>query len=192
MGNLTKTNGIELSRRRFVKLGAFGLLAGLCPTSVFAKIGELKPAEKSLSLFNPHTEESLDTVFWADGEYLYGPLTKINYFMRDFRTGEIKSIDTRLLELLHLIQKRMNANQPLHIISGYRSPETNDLLRKKDNGVSRKSLHMFGKAVDICLPDVDLLSLRNVIKRLRVGGVGYYPKSGFIHADLGRPRYWTG
>ena len=187
MGDLIKTNGIELSRRRFVKLGAYGLLAPL-----FAGMRKWEPTEKSLSLFNPHTEESLDTVFWADGEYLYGPLTKINYFMRDFRTGEIKSIDTRILELLYSIQKRMHVNQPLHIISGYRSPETNALLRKNDKGVSRKSLHMFGKAVDISLPDVDLLSLRNVTKRLRVGGVGYYPKSGFIHADLGRPRYWTG
>ena len=192
MNKHSKTNGIKLNRRRFLRLGALGFLAGLCPTSVFAKIREGESTQKSLYLFNAHTEESLDTVFWANGEYLAGPLAKINYIMRDHRTGETKFIDTRLLELLYSIQRRVNVNQPFHIISGYRSPETNALLRKNDRGVSGKSLHMLGKAADISLPDFDLLSLRNVTKDLRVGGVGYYPRSGFIHVDIGRLRYWAG
>ena len=192
VNNLIKTNGVELSRRHFLKLGAFGLLSGLCPSPIFAKIRDFPLSEKSLSLYNLHTEESLDTVFWADGKYLDGPLSKIDYILRDHRTGETKSIDNRLLDLLYSIQKRMNVKQPFHIISGYRSPQTNSILRKNDRGVSGKSLHMLGKAVDIRMPDVELSSLRKVAMDLRVGGVGYYPSSDFIHVDLGRLRYWRG
>ncbi len=177
VNNLIKTNGVELSRRHFLKLGAFGLLSGLCPSPIFAKIRDFPLSEKSLSLYNLHTEESLDTVFWADGKYLDGPLSKIDYILRDHRTGETKSIDNRLLDLLYSIQKRMNVKQPFHIISGYRSPQTNSILRKNDRGVSGKSLHMLGKAVDIRMPDVELSSLRKVTMDLRVGGVGYYPSS---------------
>jgi uncharacterized protein YcbK (DUF882 family) len=192
VNNLTKKNVIQTSRRYFLKLGAFGLLAGFYPSSIFAKMRDLPSSEKSLSLYNLHTEESLDTVYWNDGEYLDGPLTKIDFIMRDHRTGETKSIDTRLLDLLYSIQKRLNGEQPFHIISGYRSPQTNSILRKNDRGVSGKSLHMLGKAVDIRLPEVELSSLRKVTMDLRVGGVGYYPRSDFIHVDLGRLRYWTG
>jgi uncharacterized protein YcbK (DUF882 family) len=112
--------------------------------------------------------------------------------MRDHRTGETKSIDPRLLDLLYAVKKRLGATQPFHIISGYRSPKTNAILRKNAGGVARKSLHIEGKAVDIRLPDAELSALRKVTMDLRGGGVGYYPKSDFIHVDLGLLRYWTG
>ncbi len=192
VNNFYKTNGIQISRRHFLKLGAFGLLTGFCPSPIFAKMRDFPTSQKSLSLYNLHTEEFLDTVYWNDGKYLDGPLTKIDYILRDHRTGETKSIDTRLLDLLYSIQKRMNVKQPFHIISGYRSPQTNSILRKNDRGVSGKSLHMLGKAVDIRLPNVELSSLRKETIDLKAGGVGYYPRSGFIHVDLGRLRYWTG
>jgi uncharacterized protein YcbK (DUF882 family) len=192
VNNLKKDNLIQTSRRHFLKLGAFGLLAGFCPSSIFAKMRDLPSSEKSLSLYNLHTEEFLDTVYWNDGKYLDGPLSKIDFILRDHRTGETKSIDTRLLDLLYSIQKRLHVEHPFHIISGYRSPQTNSTLRKNDRGVSGKSLHMLGKAVDIRLPEVELSSLRRVTMALKIGGVGYYPRSDFIHVDLGRPRYWTG
>lgn len=192
MDNPLRLNGMVISRRHLLKLSAFSMLAGLYPSSIFAKARDWHSSEKSLSLYNTHTEESLDMVYWTDGRYLDGTLTKIDYIMRDHRTGETKSIDTRLLDLLYSIQKRMNVKQPFHIISGYRSQKTNAILRKNDRGVSGKSLHMLGKAVDIRLPDAELSSLRKVTIDLKGGGVGYYPRSDFIHVDLGRLRYWAG
>jgi uncharacterized protein YcbK (DUF882 family) len=192
VNNLIKTNDKQLSRRHFLKLGAFGLLAGFFPSPLLANMRDSPSSEKSISLYNLHTEEFLETVYWNDGKYLYGSLRNIDHILRDHRTGETRSIDPRLLDLLYATQKRMNVNQPFHIISGYRSPETNSSLRKNDRGVSGKSLHMLGKAVDIRLPDVELSLLRKVTTDLRAGGVGYYPRSGFIHVDLGRLRYWTG
>jgi uncharacterized protein YcbK (DUF882 family) len=185
-------NGVDLGRRHILKMGALGLLASLCPSIGLAKTPSWRSPEKSLSLYNTHTEESLETVYWIEGRYLDEPLAEIDYIMRDHRTGEIKSIDPRLLDLLDSIKKRLGVKQPFHIISGYRSPETNALLRKIDKGVACKSLHIKGKAVDIRLPDIELSALRKVSMGLRRGGVGYYPKSEFVHVDLGRPRYWKG
>ncbi len=192
MNDVVKTKGIDLSRRHFLTLGAFGILAGLCPSYSFAKMRVWQLPEKSLSLYNTHTEESLKTVYWTEGRYLVKPLAEISHIMRDHRTGETKSIDPRLLDLLYAVKKRLGATQPFHIISGYRSPKTNAILRKNAGGVARKSLHIEGKAVDIRLPDAELSALRKVTMDLRGGGVGYYPKSDFIHVDLGLLRYWTG
>ena len=192
MDNTDIKNGADLSRRHLLKLGALGLLAGLCPTMSLAKVPSWRRPVKSLSLYNTHTEEYLETVYWKEGQYLDEPLAEIDYIMRDHRTGEIKSIDPRLLDLLDSIKKKVGVKQPFHIISGYRSPETNAILRKRDKGVACKSLHMKGEAVDIRLPDMELSTLREVTMGLRRGGVGYYPKSDFIHVDLGRLRHWTG
>ena len=192
MDNTFRTSGVDRGRRQILKIGALGLLAGLCPSISLAKMPSWKSPVKSLALYNTHTEESLETVYWMEGEYLDEPLAEIDYIMRDHRTGEIKSIDPLLLDLLNAIKKRLGLNRPFHIISGYRSPETNALLRKIDKGVACKSLHMKGKAVDIRLPNVELSLLRKVTTDLRRGGVGYYPKSDFVHVDLGRLRYWRG
>ena len=192
MDNAYSKDGVDLYRRQILKTGALGILAALCPSISFAKVPLWQSPVKSLSLYNTHTEESLETVYWSEGRYLEEPLTEINHIMRDFRTGEIKSIDPRLLDLLNSIKKRLGVTQPFHIISGYRSPETNALLRKIDKGVASKSLHIKGKAIDIRLPDIELSALRKVTIGLRRGGVGYYPKSDFIHVDVGRLRYWTG
>ena len=192
MDDTLSNNGVDLGRRHILKMGALGLLASLFPSIGLAKMPSWRSPEKSLSLYNTHTEESLETVYWIEGRYLDEPLAEIDYIMRDHRTGEIKSIDPRLLDLLDSIKKRLGVKQPFHIISGYRSPETNALLRKIDKGVACKSLHIKGKAVDIRLPDIELSALRKVSMGLRRGGVGYYPKSEFVHVDLGRLRYWKG
>ena len=104
MNDAIKTKDIDLSRRHLLKLGAFGLLAGLCPSSSFAKMRVWQLPEKTLSFYNTHTEESLKTVYWTEGRYLVKPLAEINHIMRDYRTGETKSIDPRLLDLLHSVQ----------------------------------------------------------------------------------------
>ena len=117
-------------------------------------------------------------------------MADINYIFRDHYTNEIKPIDIRLVELLHTIYNRIETRQPFHIVSGFRSRSTNISLRKTHRGVAKGSLHIYGKAVDIHLPDCKLSLLRKTAINLHGGGVGYYPKKNFIHLDTGRVRYW--
>lgn len=185
-------HGVDLSRRRLLKWGALTVLANLLPCSSFGSTFQDLLPERSLSFYNIHTGESLEAVYWANGKYLSEPLAEMNHILRDHRTGKEVSFDTRLLDLLYSIGMKLEVRQPFYIISGYRSPKTNALLRKWDGGVARKSLHMYGKAVDIRLPGFRLSSLRRVAMAQRGGGVGYYPHSGFVHLDLGSVRFWKG
>ncbi len=162
----------------------------------FPKIVLSRPApldrERSLSFYNLHTGERLETVFWADGAYRSEALSEVDRFMRDFRTGEVRRIDPRLLDLLCLARIRLGTRHPIHLVSGYRSPETNAMLRRHSRGVARHSLHMEGKAADIRIPGVALDHLRRVALSLSSGGVGYYPHLDFVHMDTGRVRWWQG
>jgi uncharacterized protein YcbK (DUF882 family) len=117
-------------------------------------------------------------------------LAEIDHILRDHRTGEVRPIDTELLDLAHALGESLGAPGPFHVISGYRSPKTNALLRASGNGVASKSLHLQGKALDIRLPGCDLRRLRRAAVDLKGGGVGHYPGPNFIHIDVGRVRYW--
>src|SRR5438552_19148867 len=110
--------------------------------------------------------------------------------MRDFRANEIKPIDVILLDLLHRIHQILGSSEPYHLISGYRSPKTNAMLSAHSEGVSPRSLHLQAKAADIAVPGRPLILVRQVATFLRGGGVGYYPRSNFVHIDVGRVRYW--
>ncbi len=181
----------KMNRRRFLEIGLVTAASCLLPSELIAALKEPVPSERSLSFYNIHTGESLEAVYWANGKYLSEPLAEMNHILRDHRTGKEVSFDTRLLDLLYSIGMKLEVREPFYIISGYRSPKTNALLRKWDGGVARKSLHMYGKAVDIRLPGFRLSSLRRVAMEQKDGGVGYSPRSGFIHLDLGSVRYWT-
>jgi len=185
-------SGVGRSRRRFVKLVVFSGLTMFSPGSVLAAIRDCTTPERSLSLYNPNTRESLETVYWVNGEYVRKALADINYIMRDRRTGEIKPIDPRLLDVLFSIRTELNTQRTFHVISGYRSPETNALLRRCGKGAARKSYHLQGKAVDIRLAGWRLSALRRAAYKLKKGGVGYYPCSRFVHVDVGPVRYWSG
>jgi len=178
------------NRRSILKWGILAGIAGILPVPVDAASRLLYPREKSLYLYNLHTDESLDIVYWRKGKYLQDALHEINYFLRDYRTDEVTSINKRLLDLLHNLHKRLGTDHPFHVISGYRSPATNSYLRKCSRGVAKNSLHMYGKAIDINLPECKLSSLRQAALTLRAGGVGYYPAHDFIHVDVGRVRSW--
>ena len=115
---------------------------------------------------------------------------ELEYFLRDFRTGEVHSIDRRLLDVLTAIQHACSSNSCYEIISGYRSPKTNAFLRKKSSGVAKKSYHMQGRALDIRLAGFKTKRLHNLALKLNDGGVGFYPKSDFIHIDTGKKRNW--
>jgi len=146
--------------------------------------------DRKLSFYNTHTGEKLIATFWSDGNYLDDGLEQINWILRDHRAGMVSAIDPKLLDLLHQLQSKIEHPGEFHIISGYRSPATNKLLRKKSSGVAKHSYHMLGKAIDVRLPGFDTHQLRQAAVALKEGGVGYYAKSNFVHLDTGRVRYW--
>lgn len=180
----------QISRRSLLQWGAAGLFSAAIPGRAFAAVWELWTPERTLAFYNTHTGEELDAVYWSRGKYRKQALADIDHILRDHRTGEVKSIDTRLLDLVHALGKAIGTRGPFHVISGYRSPKTNALLRAGGNGVASKSLHLQGKALDIRMPGCDLNRLRRAAVALKGGGVGYYPGPNFVHIDVGRVRYW--
>ena len=184
------------NRRRFLQLG-LGATTALSLPNAFAalpspSIAQLATAqaERKLSLLNLHTGENLNATYWAEGQYQASELKAINHILRDHRTGDAYHMDNDLLNLLHVLHQKMDSKQAFQVISGYRSPKTNAALNKKSSGVAKKSLHMQGKAIDIRLPGCQLADLRKAAIHCQTGGVGYYPKSDFIHIDTGRVRRW--
>ncbi|MGA8147940.1 MAG: YcbK family protein [Gallionellaceae bacterium] len=180
------------SRRRFL-IGAGALVTAAAITSrrAFAQSIIITP-ERTLSLYNLHTGETLKTTYWMEGEYIPESLSDINHLLRDFRNGEIKPIDPGLLDLLHAITLGLGTSKAIQLVSGYRSPATNALLHAHSSGVAKHSLHMDGMAADIRIPGHDLRELHKVAVAMHGGGVGYYSHSDFVHVDVGHVRYWTG
>ncbi|HKJ95710.1 MAG TPA: DUF882 domain-containing protein [Gammaproteobacteria bacterium] len=149
-----------------------------------------RQAARRLAFHNLHTGEELETTYWRNGYYVPAAIRRINWILRDFRVGRAISMDMRLLDLLHRLDGELDARGRFQIISGYRSPQTNRMLRVRSGGVAKHSLHIVGRAVDIRLPDYGLADLRDAAMALRMGGVGYYPRSAFVHVDTGRVRHW--
>lgn len=151
----------------------------------------LSPMEKIryLNLYSLNTGERMKTVYWMDGVYIRSTLADINYLLRDYRSGQVASMDLKLLDILYLIT-RLTGREEIVVISGYRSLSTNHYLHKTKRGVAKDSYHTLGRAVDIRIEGVSLEALRELAIDLRAGGVGYYPRSGFLHLDTGPFRYW--
>lgn len=147
---------------------------------------------RSVSLNNLHTGESLEAVYWEQGQYIPDVLDAVNHHLRDYRNGQIHPIDPELLDLLNAVSERTETRAKFQVISGYRSPATNALLHERSGEVAKKSLHMQGMAIDIRLPDVELRHLHAAALSLGRGGVGYYPESDFVHVDVGPVRTWSG
>lgn len=185
-----------LSRRAFLTSLAAGVpLLALAPAS-FAS--PLEPtigpaaavASRALHFAHTHTGERLEVEYFTQGSYVPDALATVNHFLRDFRTGDVHDIDAGLLDLLHALTDLTGTSRPFQVISGYRSPHTNALLRQRSEGVAAGSLHMQGQAIDIRLADVPLPKLRSAALAVRRGGVGSYPASDFVHVDTGRVRTW--
>ena len=188
--NAIEMSGRGMSRRDFLTAGLTVTAACFLPYKALAAVSDIFLPEKALSLYNTHTGEDLKAVFWSDGAYLPQTLNEINHILRDHRTGEEKEIDTGLFELLFDLSQKLQSREPFHIISGYRSPQTNSTLNAASSGVARNSLHIKGMAIDVRLPGHELKTLKRAALDLRGGGVGYYPSSDFVHVDVGRVRYW--
>ena len=145
---------------------------------------------RSLSFLNTHTGESVSAVYWADGAYRAEGLAEIDRVLRDHRTGAVRAIDRRLLDVLHALRRDIGTSAPFHVISCYRSPQSNDALRRAGRAVAEHSLHMEGKAADIRVPGVALDDLHRAAVARRAGGVGYFSGPSFVHVDVGSVRYW--
>ncbi len=145
---------------------------------------------RSLRLHHLHTGEKLSVVYYANRRYLPDALAAIDHLLRDFRTDAEHRIDRNLLDLLSDISRKIGDKTCFEVISGYRSPVTNALLRRSSGKVAKQSLHMQGRAIDVRVQGLDAVLLRNAATALRRGGVGYYPSSRFVHLDTGRHRTW--
>jgi uncharacterized protein YcbK (DUF882 family) len=143
-----------------------------------------------LSLLHTHTGERLTVTYFDRGEYLPGGLETLKAFLKDHRTGEAHVIDAPLFDILNDLRLSTGTGAPFQVISGYRSPHTNTMLREQGPGVAGGSLHMQGRAIDVRLADVGTAHLRDAALALRRGGVGYYRSSDFVHVDTGRIRRW--
>jgi len=174
------------SRRTFLSgmLASVPLLAA--PRPLWAESASIR----ALRFTHTHTGERLAVEYFSSGEYLPDALATVNHFLRDFRTGDIHAIDPDLLDLLYRLTRATDTSKPFQVISGYRSPATNEMLRHRSEGVAAGSLHIQGQAIDIRLADVPLAALRRAALDARRGGVGYYPASDFVHVDTGRVRMW--
>lgn len=151
----------------------------------------MRAPPRLLSMMNLHTGERIQAEYWAKGRYLRDGMREINRLLRDHRTGAVHPMDPKLLDLIHALTRRIGSRAPVHVISAYRSPESNALLREADgSGVAQNSFHMQGKAIDIRIPGLPLRQLRKAALGMRAGGVGYYPDSNFVHVDTGPLRHW--
>ena len=178
---------VDTNRRTFLKISASAALATLVPHAAIA-LG--RSEHRTLSFYNIHTGESLTTCYRVNGKLINRAVRRISHIMRDHRTGEIKPVDPALLDLLHRIVKEIHPPSPISIISGYRSPQTNAALRKSTSGVAKNSLHMHGRAMDIRIPGSQTQEICQLAVALHSGGVGYYPKSDFVHLDTGPVKVW--
>ena len=172
------------SRRYFLGLGLVVAGAALSPAAFAATL------PRRLAFYHTHTGETLSATYWERGRYVPGALSHIDYILRDFISGEERVIDRRLLDLLAELHRRTGSQAPFEIISAYRSPSTNAMLRARSDGVAQHSYHIRAKAIDIRLRDVPLRRLHATALAMQAGGVGMYPASDFVHVDTGPVRYW--
>jgi uncharacterized protein YcbK (DUF882 family) len=173
---------------RFVALVQFCLCSGIGGVNA-ASLHE-SPVYQ-LHLYNIHTRERLDVVYRRGEVYDPEGLTRINQYLRDYRTGDIRQYDPRVFDLLHDVMGSVGrADGQIEIVCGYRTPHTNEYLRTHGHGVARHSLHMQGMAIDIRVPGVTAAEIRDAAQALHRGGVGYYATSNFVHIDTGRIRRW--
>ncbi|MGB5804643.1 MAG: DUF882 domain-containing protein [Vibrio anguillarum] len=178
-----------VSRRHFIKLAGSGVVLAACaPQIVLASYPE---TSRILSMNNLHTGETLETCYFNGVRYVRSELDRLNHICRDFRRNEVHPMDKNLFDQISKIQSLLGTQAEVQIISGYRSPATNEMLRTHSSGVAKKSFHMLGQAIDFRLDGVQLSQVREAAIELGAGGVGYYPSSDFVHIDTGPIRHWS-
>jgi uncharacterized protein YcbK (DUF882 family) len=190
-----KLKGIALAACAIVAMGAPRFARSQSNASI-SNATDAQPATNSpldhvLSLYNTHTNERISIVYRHGDAYVASALTKLDYFLRDHNTNEVRHFDPHLYDILADLTAAVgHPNGEIDIVCGYRTPATNAALRERTNGVAKNSLHIQAEAIDLRMPGVNTLKLRRAALALARGGVGYYPHSDFIHVDVGRVRQW--
>jgi uncharacterized protein YcbK (DUF882 family) len=176
-----------LSRRKLLTGAAATLAFSLLPGRASSSYGI---PERSIGLTNPYTGELVVTKYWENGEYIREAMDEIGYILRDKHNEKVTRVDPELLNLLVDLRRTLRTREPFQVVCGYRSPETNRMLRKAGTAAAKESLHMHGQAIDIRLKSRNAGEIRKAALSLQRGGVGYYPASNFVHVDTGSVRSW--
>jgi uncharacterized protein YcbK (DUF882 family) len=174
------------SRRGFFK----SLLGGVFASLMLPLRRASAIDERRLDFYHTHTGKRLDVAYKRSGEYVPDALSNINAFLSDFRTGDSIEIDPHLLDLIFDLRQELGGDGTYEVISAFRSPKTNEMLRGRSSGVAKNSQHLLGKAIDLRLTGVELKKLRDTAIAMQRGGVGYYARPDFVHIDTGRVRRW--
>ena len=189
---MTQSKSAGLSRRAL--LGAFAATAVVAAPSYGNAFSLLRGAGdiRRLRMISPRTGEKMDTIYWIEGDYIAEAVQEISTFMRDWRRNEAKNIDTRTIDIMAAAHNLMGTTEPYTLLSGYRSPQTNSMLRSKSKGVAKHSLHLNGQAADLRMGSRSVGQMSKAAMACRAGGVGKYSRSNFVHMDCGVVRSWGG
>ena len=179
-----------ISRRGL--LGAFAATALIAAPTYSNAAGFLRGAGdiRRLKMYSRRTGESLDVIYWIEGDYIKDALTEVNWFMRDWRRDRSRAIDTRTVDIIAATQQLLDSPTPFLMLSGYRTAETNALLRKRSRGVAKNSLHVKGLAADLRMQGKSVRQVARAAASCAAGGVGRYSRSNFVHIDCGEKRLW--
>lgn len=190
--NMAETAGTGISRRSL--LGVFAATAVAAAPTFSNAAGLLRGGGdiRRIRMYSGRTGERLDMVYWIDGQYIKDAVKEINHFMRDWRTDQVKDMDLRTIDIMAASHNLLDVNEPYMLLSGYRSPKTNAMLRSRSRGVAKNSLHMRGQAADLRLSSRSVSQMAKAAEACRAGGVGKYYRSNFVHMDCGVVRSWRG
>ncbi|NVO55277.1 DUF882 domain-containing protein [Rhodobacteraceae bacterium B1Z28] len=188
------TNGSTSGLTRRALLGAFAATAVAAAPTFSNAAGFLRGGGdiRRIRMYSGRTGERIDMIYWVDGKYIKDAVKEVNHFMRDWRTDQTKAMDLRTIDIMAASHNLLDANEPYMLLSGYRSPQTNAMLRSKSRNVARNSLHMQGQAADLRLASRSVSQMAKAAMSCRAGGVGKYYGSNFVHMDCGVIRSWRG
>ncbi|PTE22388.1 Tat pathway signal protein [Cereibacter changlensis JA139] len=182
----------QITRRGL--LGAFAATAMIAAPTYSNAFGLLRGAGdiRRIKMYSGRTGESMDTIYWIEGEYIPEAIKEINHFMRDWRSNDVIRIDPRTVDIMAASHRLMDVSEPYMLLSGYRSPATNAMLRSRSSGVAKHSLHLVGQAADLRLKSRSVGQMAKAAEACSSGGVGRYSRSNFVHMDCGPVRSWGG
>ncbi len=187
---MTDKSSTSITRRGL--LGAFAATAVTAAPTFSSAAGILRGAGdiRRLRMYSARTGERIDMIYWVEGDYIKDAAKEIRYFMRDWRNNKQIGIDLRTIDIMAASHNLMDVNEPYMLLSGYRSPETNAMLRRRSSGVAKNSLHMKGQAADLRLASRSVNQMAHAASACHAGGVGRYSGSNFVHMDCGPVRNW--
>tara|TARA_R110002110_G_scaffold155935_12_gene350669 strand:- start:1906 stop:2475 length:570 start_codon:yes stop_codon:yes gene_type:complete len=187
---MTGINSSGMTRRAL--LGAFAATAVAAAPTYSNAAGLLRGGGdiRRIKMYSGRTGERIDMIYWIEGQYIMDAVKEVNYFMRDWRTDGVKTMDVRAIDIMAATYNLLEANEPYMLLSGYRSPKTNAMLRSRSRAVAKNSLHMRGQAADLRLASRSVGQMAKAAIACRGGGVGRYSGSNFVHMDCGQVRSW--